>query len=72
LGGDVGLEWVVEEELAVPVVEIMHHPQPDLVRVSPAIHPPRRLADALHGREEKPDQDGNDRDDDQQLDEREP
>jgi hypothetical protein len=46
--------------------------QPHLLEVVHALRPRRRFADLLHGRQQEADQDGDDRDDDQKLDEREP
>ena len=71
LGETVGVERVVEEELAVPVVEVLHDPEPDLVEMTLAVHPPGRLPRVLHGRQQQADQDPDDRDDDQELDQRE-
>ena len=42
--------------------------QPDLLEVVGALDPPRRFPRRLHGGEQQSDQDGDDRDDDEQLD----
>jgi hypothetical protein len=42
----------------------------ELLQLVLALHPGRRFADFLDGREQQTDQDGNDGDDDQQFDER--
>ena len=67
----VGVERVVQEELAVPVVEVLHHAQADLVEMALAVHPPRRLPRPLHRREQERDQYRDNNDDDQQFDQRE-
>ena len=53
------------------LVVVVHRRQGDLLEVVGALGTPCRLAGGLHGRQEQRDQDGDDRDDDQQFDQRE-
>jgi hypothetical protein len=46
------------------------HPQTDLLHLIRALDPTRRLPRRLHGGQEQPDQDSNDRNHDEQLDQR--
>jgi hypothetical protein len=46
--------------------------QRELLEVVLALHACGRFADLLHGGQKEPDQDGNNRDHDEQLDQREP
>jgi hypothetical protein len=46
--------------------------QPELAKMVQALRPASRLSDGLHRREQEPDQDGDDRHHDQQLDQRKP
>jgi hypothetical protein len=62
---------VVQEELAVPIVEVLHDPQPDLVQMALSVHPPRRFPRSLDRGKQQPDQERDERDHDQDLDERE-
>jgi hypothetical protein len=50
---------------------MLRQSQADLPQVVRARRPPGRPAGRLHGREQEPDQEADDRDDGQQLDERE-
>src|SRR5262249_40958744 len=67
----VGVERMVQVELAVPVVEVLLHAHADLVQVALTLHPPCRLAGVLHRRQEQPDEHADQPDHHQQLDERE-
>ena len=62
---------MVQEELAVPVVEVLLDPQADLVQMTLTVHPPCRLPSRLNGREQEGDQSADDGDDHQELDQRE-
>ena len=58
----------MQEELPVPVVEVLHDSQADLMQMTLAVHAPGRLASVLHGGKQESDQHRDDRDHDQQLD----
>ena len=68
----IGVERVVEEELAVPVVEVLLHSKADLVKMTLTVHPSCGLSRVLNRRQEDRQQHRDDGDDDQQFDQREP
>jgi hypothetical protein len=62
---------MMQEELAVPIVVVLHHPQANLVQMTQAVHPPSRFTRPLHRRQQQTDEHRDQRDHHQELDQRE-
>jgi hypothetical protein len=64
----VGVERVMQKELPVPIVEVLHDSQADLVQMTLAVDTPGRLTRLLHTGKQQSGQNRNDRHHDQELD----